>query len=128
MKKLILLQLVIVAVVSVALGQNDPLYNQYQMNQLLINPAYTGINDRLTASWIRGLQWMGVPGAPVTNTASAHTSMKVANMGLGLIVMNDRLGVNNNNEVNVTYSYRLNFRKTKLQFGLQGGVINYNYD
>lgn len=111
-----------------ARAQNDPLYNQYQMNQLLINPAYAGVNDRMTATWISRVQWAGVTGAPVTNSASAHTALNWLNMGLGLSVVNDRLGVNNNNEVNVAYSYRIDFGDTKLQFGLQGGFINFNYD
>ena len=109
-------------------GQNDPLYNQYQMNQLLINPAYAGVNDRMTATWISRVQWAGVTGAPVTNSASIHSALNWLNMGLGLAVVNDRLGINNNNEVNVMYSYRLDFGATKLQFGLQGGLVNFNYD
>jgi type IX secretion system PorP/SprF family membrane protein len=124
---IVLVFLLTVALQRVA-AQNDPLYNQYQFNQLLINPAYTGINDRLSAMWLTRLQWLGVPGAPTTNTASVHTSFKTTKMGLGLIIMNDRLGVNNNTEINATYSYRLDFGKSRLQFGLQGGMINLNYD
>jgi type IX secretion system PorP/SprF family membrane protein len=109
-------------------AQNDPLYNQYQFNQLLINPAYAGTNDRMTATLISRVQWVGVQGAPVTNSLSAHTSIRNAHMGLGASLVNDQLGVNNNNEFNAVYSYRLDFGKTKLQLGLQGGIINYNYD
>lgn len=113
---------------STNFAQNDPLYNQYQFNQLLINPAYAGVNDRMTATLLSRVQWMGIPGAPVTNSASIHSTINATNMALGLMVMNDHLGINNNNEVNAMYSYRLNFGKTKLQFGLEGGVINFNYD
>jgi type IX secretion system PorP/SprF family membrane protein len=109
-------------------AQNDPLYNQYQFNQLLINPAYAGVNDRMTATWLTRVQWLGIDGAPVTNSASVHTTINATNMALGMMILNDRLGINNNNEVNVMYSYRLNFGETKLQFGLQGGMINFNYD
>jgi type IX secretion system PorP/SprF family membrane protein len=127
-KKNLVVFLVLFASLSKGIAQNDPLYNQYQFNQLLINPAYAGVNDRMTATWITRLQWLGVDGAPVSNSASVHTTINATNMGLGMMILNDRLGINNNNEINVMYSYRLNFGSTKLQFGLQGGLVNFNYD
>lgn len=126
--KISLFVLLFAGLTRLATAQNDPLYNQYQFNQLLINPAYAGVNDRMTATFITRLQWLGIQGAPVTNSASVHTSLRNAHMGLGLLVVNDRLGVNSNNEVNAQYSYRIDFGRSKLQFGLQGGFINYNYD
>jgi hypothetical protein len=32
-----------------AFAQQDPLYSQYLLNPLLINPAYAGLNDNLNA-------------------------------------------------------------------------------
>lgn len=111
-----------------AWSQNDPLYNQYQFNQLVINPAYAGVHNRMTATLITRLQWVGIEGAPLSNNASIHTAWGRTNMGVGLMVLNDRLGINENTEVNGIYSYRINFRRSRLQFGLQVGVVNFRYD
>ena len=128
MSKSLLILILLCVELTESSAQNDPLYNQYQFNQLLINPAYAGVNDRMTATTISRVQWLGVDGAPVTNSLSVHTSFSNAHMGLGLMLQNDQLGITNTNEVNAMYSYRLDFGATKLQFGLEGGFVNFNYN
>ena len=46
-------------------------------------------------------------------------------MGLGVCVMNDRIGVSNNTTAFLNYSYHLKTSETgMLAFGLQGGIVN----
>ena len=54
--------------VQLVKAQFDPLYNQYLFNQQMINPAYVGIYNRFSVGLISRAQWVGIEGAPVTNT------------------------------------------------------------
>ena len=127
MKKLILL-ISLLVVFGSSKAQLDPLYNQYQFNQLMINPAYAGIYDRFSASLISRLNWVGIDGAPVTNTFSVQSALRDGSIGLGALVVDDRLGVNRNMETSLTASYNIQFSESKLAMGIQGGITNYGYD
>ncbi|GAB4244814.1 MAG: type IX secretion system membrane protein PorP/SprF [Ekhidna sp.] len=109
-------------------SQLDPLYSQYQFNQQMINPAYTGAYNSLSATLISRLQWAGIEGAPVTNTLLAQSAFKEGTIGLGGMVVDDRLGVNQNLEAIVSASYNIRFQEGKLAMGLQGGITHFSYD
>jgi len=127
MKKIATYLLLFMVILS-ASAQLDPLYNQYQFNQMMINPAYTGIYNRFSASLISRLHWVGIDGAPTTNTFTAQSAFNKGRIGLGFMLVDDRLGVNRNLETSITASYNIKFEDSKLAMGLQGGFINYNYD
>jgi type IX secretion system PorP/SprF family membrane protein len=126
--KIKLLSILFFVVTVSAFAQQDPLYNLYMFNQAMINPAYNGIYNATNATFISRAQWTGINGAPVTNTLNANTSFMNERLGAGLLVVNDRLGVNNNFEAQAAISYKLKLGEDRLSFGLQGGVINYTYD
>ena len=108
-------------------AQLDPLYNQYLFNQSMINPAYTGVNDVFNATVISRAQWTGIDGAPVTNMLNLSSSLVANNMGAGILVINDKFGVSNNTEVQLSYSYRIEWINNILSMGLQGGFVNYGF-
>jgi len=109
-------------------SQLDPLYSQYQFNQLMINPAYAGIYSRVSAGLITRFQWAGIAGAPQTNTITAQAGLADGRIGLGGVVLNDQFGVSSNYEVQFSGSYNINFFKSRLAMGIQGGLIQYGYD
>lgn len=111
-----------------SLAQQDPLYNQYLFNQAMVNPAYTGIHGVTQAQVITRAQWLGLDGAPLTNTLNFHTSILDNKIGLGALLINDQLGVNSNTEFHLAYSYNIDLGSGKLSMGLQTGIINYAYD
>jgi type IX secretion system PorP/SprF family membrane protein len=126
-KNLLFLLLVILSVKGFA--QQDPLYSQYILNPLLINPAYSGMTTDLNASAMYRKQWAGFEGSPVTFNASAHMALAKNKMGAGLIILQDQIGSDKTTELTGTYAYHLPLSETlKLSFGLQGGVINYYSD
>lgn len=125
MRKSILLIAAIVLLCCSAHAQVDPLYAQYLNNPLLINPAYTGLNNNFNASVTYRKQWAGFEGSPTTYNFNAHTSLFDNRMGLGLIVLRDNIGVNSNTEVHGTYAYRLDLDQKYFSFGLQAGFINF---
>jgi type IX secretion system PorP/SprF family membrane protein len=110
-------------------AQQDPLYNQYFFNQAMINPAYTGIHNVFNATAISRTQWAGVEGAPLTNTLNVSTSAFKNKVGFGSTLIYDTYGINNNTEFNLSASYKIDLSINRVfSFGLQGGVINYNYN
>ena len=109
-------------------AQLDAPTSQYFFNQAVFNPAYTGIYGVTSFNFQSRLQWVGIDGAPLTNILNAHTSFLNDKVGAGVLLINDRYGVNSNNEVHLTYSYKLDLKGTILSFGLQTGIVNFSYD
>ncbi len=122
-RSLLFLSFVVSAIVSRA--QVDPLYAQYLNNPLLINPAYSGLNNNFNAAVTYRKQWAGFDGSPTTFNANAHSSFNDNKMGLGLIILNDKVGSNANTEVQATYAYKLDLNNKYFSFGLQAGMINF---
>jgi len=126
MKKLILLASCVISL-SVS-AQQDPLYSQYMLNPLLINPAYAGLNNNFNAMAGYRTQWAGFDGQPQTINASGHTSLVKNKVGAGLLLMNDKIGNISNTEVNASFAYKLQLNETVLSFGMQAGVQNFRTD
>src|SRR5215218_8343132 len=112
----ILLFAVIACYSYVANAQVDPLYAQYLNNPLLINPAYTGIHNNFNAAASYRKQWAGFDGSPSTFNVNAHSSFNNNKMGLGLIILSDKVGANANTEVQATYAYKLDLSGKFLSF------------
>jgi len=106
-------------------AQQDPLYAQYLLNPLALNPAYAGFNDNFNALAGYRLQWTGFEGQPNTIYASAHSSVLNRKGGVGLVLLNDRIGNLSNNEVNLSFAYKLRFEDRMLSFGMQAGFQSY---
>lgn len=124
MKKLIILILLGLPLASMA--QQDPMYSMYMFNPLAINPAYAGSLDQMQATGLFRRQWANFPGAPQTGTFTFHGPVNKENMGLGFSFINDRIGDMQTNGFMGVYAYHLKFKKSKLSFGLQAGVRNFN--
>jgi type IX secretion system PorP/SprF family membrane protein len=121
----LLLVLILVSAIN-SFGQEDPLYAQYLNNPLLINPAYTGIRNNLSMAASYRHQWSGFEGSPNTLNFNSHMAVGDNRMGLGLIVLQDRIGNSTNSECYATYAFRIYLSEGKsLSLGLQGGVMNY---
>jgi type IX secretion system PorP/SprF family membrane protein len=110
------------------LAQVDPLYAQYTMSPLLINPAYAGLTNTVNASASYRMQWSGMDGSPSTFNGNIHSSVHKNKMGAGLIMLKDQIGNRSHTEVQATYAYRLPLRDKFLSFGLQGGFITYKHN
>ena len=106
-------------------AQEDPLYSQYLNNPLVLNPAYTGLNNVFNASITYRKQWSGFEGSPSTAGVTAHSSFRDNKMGLGLMFIQDKTGNTKNSEAYATYAYRIQFDEKYLSFGLQGGFMSF---
>lgn len=120
MKKLVYIVCLMLPVFFVN-AQHGAMYSQYMFNGLLINPAYAGSNDVLTATAVTRNQWVGFDGAPRTTTFSLHSPLKNRKVNLGMSFTNDQYGITTQNKINAVYAYRLFFKNSSLSFGLQAG-------
>ena len=103
-------------------AQHSSVYSQYFFNGFLVNPGYAGSQNALSASAIYRNQWTGLKGAPQTLSFTAHMPLRSKKVNLGIILSNDKFGVNNNASADMVYAYRIFFKKSALSFGLQGGI------
>jgi len=106
-------------------AQQEPMYSGYMFNMSHINPAYAGnrATDNITALYRK--QWVAIEGAPATASLSWDKRAEGSNVGYGLQIYNDQLGIENTSGIQAFYSFRLSFEKSFLSFGLSGGVLNY---
>jgi len=103
-------------------SQQDPVYTQYMNNLLSIQPAYAGISGSLNITGISRAQWVGFEGAPNTNTLTISGPLRRFNVGLGLSIVNDKLGPIRQNGVYFDYAYHVKLRQDQyLSFGIKGG-------
>jgi len=115
--------------ITESFGQQAAQFTQYMFNGLVLNPAYAGADEALSLTFIGRQQWTGIEGAPSTQTFSAHTLIKAKHIGVGLNLVNDKIGVHRNLNVMSSYSYRIQLdRKTFLSFGIQAGIHNSRSD
>ncbi|WP_157493950.1 PorP/SprF family type IX secretion system membrane protein [Fulvivirga imtechensis] len=106
-----------------AVAQQRAQFTQYMFEGLIINPAYAGADEALSMSFILRDQWSGVEGAPSTQIFSAHTLFKKKQIGTGLLISNDKIGVHNDLNISTNYAYHLPVGQSKtLSFGLQAGL------
>lgn len=116
-------------------SQAKPFYTQYILNNYILNPALTGIENYVDAKLSYRNQWTGIEGHPVTSYLSVHgplnkkdqrtsaTSFQVpgenprgpkywdeyaispAHHGMGLQVINDKAGYISRWSIALSYAY-----------------------
>jgi type IX secretion system PorP/SprF family membrane protein len=124
--KLVLFLLLLSGVVS---AQQDAQFTQYMYNTININPAYAGTRESMSVFALHRTQWVGLEGAPVTNTASINTPINGSKIGLGVSVVNDKIGPSDENDISVDFSYTINTsERYKLSFGLKASANLLNID
>jgi type IX secretion system PorP/SprF family membrane protein len=117
--------LIIVLTPEKTFAQQKPQFTQYMFNMLAINPAYAGAEEALSMTFINRHQWVGVENAPVTQTLSAHTLVRKKHFGLGIAVVNDKIGVYTDLKALTNYAYHIKMGKDSyLSMGVQAGIHN----
>lgn len=108
---------------SAIIAQQDAMYTHYMLNTLSVNPAYAGSRDALTVTALHRSQWVSFPGAPVTQTFTLHGPAFNPKLGLGLSVVNDKLGPLSSTSVYVDAAYMMFLNDDdRLAFGIKGGL------
>lgn len=108
-------------------AQQEPSYTQYNFNIQVINPAYAGTWENLGFMVLGRHQWAGMEGAPTTYSLSVQSPTRNRNVGLGLNILNDKAGMQNQLMINLDYSYRLQlYDENFIRLGIKGGVTGYS--
>ena len=104
-------------------AQQAPMYTHYMYNTLVVNPGYAGSRDALTITALDRMQWVNFKGAPMTQTFTMHAPLENRHIGLGLSVLNDKIGPVNNTSLSGYFAYRMQLtEKSKLALGLSAGA------
>jgi type IX secretion system PorP/SprF family membrane protein len=128
--KRLLICLLLLAFSKAVTAQQDPQYSQYTYNPIVVNPAYAGNRGVASIMGLHRSQWVGLDGAPRTQTLSFHTPISNSKVGLGLSIVNDEIGPSNETYVSSDFSYTISVGdQKKLSFGLKGGahILNIDY-
>lgn len=103
-------------------AQQDPQYTQYIYNTVAINPAYAGNRGVTSIVGLHRSQWVGLEGAPRTQSLSIHSPVGEGKVGLGLSIVNDALGPSQETYIGADFSYTVETgQEGRLSFGLKAG-------
>lgn len=120
MKKLILIT-VFLGLASLH-AQQDAMYTHYAFNTLAVNPAYAGSRDIITITGLHRSQWVGFEGAPITQTITFHTPVYREELGMGISLVNDKIGPVRFTSFYADLAYRTRLNENlRLSFGIKGG-------
>ena len=110
-------------------AQQDAQYTQYMYNTININPAYAGSRGTMSVFGLHRTQWVGLDGAPTTNAFSLNTPISNSNLGIGLTLVNDRIGPTSDNTISADISYTVSMNERyKLSFGVKASGNMFNLD
>lgn len=94
-----------------------------------VNPAYAGANGHTVITILGRTQWVGVDGAPDTQSISYDTPLGYSGIGLGVNLTNDRIGPSSEIYLDANVSYTIRMREeANLAFGLKLGGRHFNVD
>ncbi len=120
---------IVLSVITAGQAQQNPEYTQYMYNTMVINPGYTGSVGTLEASLLHRSQWVNMDGAPTTQSFLVHSPLANDKIGLGLSIVNDKLGPSSEMIFEGNFSYTIPFARDKrLSFGLKAGVRKFDVD
>ena len=129
---------ILIFTVKSTYAQQTPEFADYFYNPLVINPAYTGFYRNSDITFSGRMQAGSVEGAPETLSLSFHGPISQKKMGVGGMVIHDKLGVTTKTSFYGTYAFKLfsyenssnswYYSPTSLSLGLVGGVSRYTED
>lgn len=124
MKKAQFFSTILVLIVPFLLKAQEtlPIYSDYLSdNVFLVHPSAAGIGNCGKLRFTARSQWAGIEDAPALQTISVHSKVG-ENMGVGLIVFNDKNGYHSQQGIQGTYAYHIGLGRpdevNQLSFGL----------
>ena len=129
MRRLIVLFVMLYSLANIS-AQQDGIFSHIFFDKVKINPAFAGNEGDICVGIINRQQWTGFDGAPKTTAFNANAPLNIGgiNSGIGISLMDDRLGFNNNFVGSLQYAYFRNIGTGTLRFGVEGGIYNIAFD
>ena len=115
MKKLIIILLAVCSM-QIAQAQDNLIFNQYQVNPVLLNPAAAGFEEYHQVIMNLRNQWTGFPGAPRSYgvTYSGPVGNKI---GLGAGLLSDNVGPISQIKFKLMYAFHYDINKLRMSTG-----------
>lgn len=122
-KSMVKLFLLILVSYTGIYAQQDAQYTQYMYNTISVNPAYAGSRGHISVAGLHRSQWVGLDGAPSTQTFNLHSPIGYKGVGLGLSLINDKIGPTSETNFDIDFSYTIyTSTEGRLSFGLKAGA------
>ena len=128
MKKTLFILIIFLLGFSV-FAQQQPLFTQYYVNDMIINPAVSGSKSYNPLTIQTRQQWLGFEGAPLTSNISYHGPLNNRS-AMGGYLMFDKAAPSMQATLNLNYAYHvpLDYEKVNLSFGLGAKLMYHNLD
>jgi type IX secretion system PorP/SprF family membrane protein len=105
------------------MAQQDAQYTQYMYNTMSVNPGYAGSRGHMSIAALHRSQWVGLDGAPETQTFNIHSPIGYRGVGLGFSVVNDKIGPTSETNFDVDFSYTIwTSTEGRVSFGLKASA------
>lgn len=113
----------VICIGSSLVAQQDAQYTQYMYNTVSVNPGYAGSRGHISIAALHRSQWLGLEGAPTTQTFNIHSPIGYKGLGLGLSIVNDKIGPTSETNFDVDFSYTLwTSAEGRISFGLKASA------
>ncbi len=125
MKK-IFFSILLILSINFAYSQQDAQFSHYMFNNVAFNPAYAGMNGEICMNFTSHQQWRGLEGAPISNLMTVDSNVKLLGQegGVGLKILDDRVGFVQNFMVSGIFSYHKSIGLGTLGIGFDLGIFN----
>jgi type IX secretion system PorP/SprF family membrane protein len=116
------------------LAQQAPSFTHHAYTHAFTNPGFAGLSEGICINGIVRQQWAGFKDmegnkvAPETFLVTGDTPMRKLKGGLGLSVIQDKLGFESNVGVQLGYSYHLDLGSATLGIGTAANFLNRSVD
>ncbi len=127
MRKIIVIFCIVTAVVAKA--QQEPIFTQYYVNDMIFNPAISGSKTYNSFIIQTRKQWLGFDGAPLTTNISYHGALNNRS-AIGGYLMFDKAYPSTQGSLHLNYAYHipLDYERVYFSFGLGAKLMYYNLD
>lgn len=122
------------AVLSGAKAQQAPIFTNFTNSYAYANAGFAGMSQGVNVLGLYRQQYSGFTDndgnevAPTTFLLTGDMPFKVLHGGLGLSIVQDKIGFESNTNVGLGYSYHLDLGGSKLGIGVAATLLNRSVD
>lgn len=119
----------LIALTGTLYAQFDAQLSQYMLHQNAFNPAAAGEKKLIEIIGEHRINMIGMPGGGSVSVFSLNSPIKTGNTehGLGLCLINDKVGLFTNQSIHAQYAYKLSLGDGRLSLGVQLGVVGLGF-
>lgn len=111
-------------------AQQVPIFTNYTNSYAYANAGFAGMSEGINLLGLYRQQWAGFVDAdnndiaPRTFLLTGDMPLRFLHGGIGLSVMQDKIGFENDVNIGLTYSYHLDLGSSVLGIGVAGSLLN----